>query len=92
MILLLKYWLHGVALIIGLCVGWLAGNYVGYGNGQDEGRQQGFYLAQEAIRKQDAKSVEAARSAINELDKCYDLGGTWDQSRGLCELGDETAR
>lgn len=40
---------------------------------------------QTAIQKRNAEAARGAQEARNALDRCYDAGDSWNQSRGVCE-------
>lgn len=63
--------------VVGVFGGFIAARErAAYIRGQDE--------LQQAIVKRDRAAAEKAQEARNALDECYDTGGTWIQSRGLC--------
>jgi hypothetical protein len=39
---------------------------------------------QVAVEKRNSEAAKKAQEARNALDRCYDAGGNWDQSRGVC--------
>jgi hypothetical protein len=47
-----------------------------YIRGQDE--------LQVAVEKRNKAAAQGAQEARNALDRCYDTGGTWDQTTGGC--------
>jgi hypothetical protein len=47
-----------------------------YIRGQDE--------LQQAVEKRNREAAQHAQEARNALDRCYDAGRSWDQSRGVC--------
>jgi hypothetical protein len=47
-----------------------------YIRGQDE--------LQVAVEKRNKAAAQGAQEARNALDRCYDSGGTWDQTTGGC--------
>jgi hypothetical protein len=47
-----------------------------YIRGQDE--------LQVAVEKRNKVAAQGAQEARNALDRCYDTGGTWDQTTGGC--------
>jgi hypothetical protein len=65
-----------VAVIGGFWAFIAARERAAYIRGQDE--------LQVAVEKRNATAAKGAQEARNALDKCYDSGGTWDQSRGVC--------
>jgi hypothetical protein len=50
----------------------------------NKGWYAGQDALQESIEKVNKEAATAAQERRNALDKCYDTGGTWDQSRGVC--------
>lgn len=48
-------------------------------------RMIGWHGAVEAVAKQDAKAVSAAKAAKTRSDACDDSGGNWNVSTGKCD-------
>lgn len=74
--------LIGAAIAVSVLLGIWAGITRSYYN-------KGWYAGQDAliesIRKKDANAAAHAQERRNEMDKCYDAGREWSQSRGVCD-------
>lgn len=50
---------------------------------------KGWYAGQDALQtaveKRNHEAAQKAQESRNEMDKCYDAGRDWDQSRGVCK-------
>jgi hypothetical protein len=74
-----KFVLYGLAAVavFSLVVTWIAmRERAAYIRGQDD--------LQVAVENRNKEAAKQAQEARNALDRCFDSGGDWDQSRGVC--------
>lgn len=64
-----------------VAMGVLTGIYRGIYN---KGWHAGQDALQASVEKRNQEAARHAKEARNEMDKCYDAGHSWDQSRGVC--------
>jgi hypothetical protein len=71
-------WMAG-ALVVGLAFGWhLLQTRAAYNAGWD--------AALATVEKMDARARDAAQSARDAVDACFDQGGRWDAISASCRL------
>jgi hypothetical protein len=74
-----KWVIYGLvaAAVFSAVVAWIsARERAAYIRGQDD--------LQVAVEKRNREAAQQAQEARNALDRCYDIGGDWSQSDGVC--------
>lgn len=61
--------------------GYLAGHFLGWHAGNAAGKA----AIVETVNKRNAAAVEVARGARDDIDRCFNLDGEWNQETGKCD-------
>lgn len=69
-------------IVIGSVIAALSGAFVWYRGSLID---MGYDRAIAAVAAENKEAVDAVRQKRHELSACYDRGGNWDQSSGLCD-------
>lgn len=67
-------WGVSAALGFGVCAWWSIHQY-----------NKGWHAAIDSVAAENTEAVNAVKKQRTVLADCYDRGGNWDQSRGLCD-------